>query len=148
MSRRYKLGTFVFFVLLMLAFAATLVSAAHHEGKDKPTKHVCAMGGPMMSDQAGHCACGEPLVEKKVLKEDDEYVYVCACGPKCDCDIDPADDSKCACGKPLQAFAKANQPAGCKGHGSTGAPPCDMNHERMGEKSPCRNCANCAKKTE
>jgi hypothetical protein len=96
-------------------------------------RYVCNCGPECQcgsnAAKPGNCACGKPMVMKKVLAEEAANYFVCGC-KDCTCNAkNPNDTNQCSCGKPLKAFPKkgaytcacpgcdcdmqANQPAKC-----------------------------------
>ena len=91
--------------------------------------HDCDCGSN--AAKPGNCACGKPMVLKKVLAEKGSAYYMCGC-PDCTCNaLNPNNPSQCSCGKPLKSFPKKGAYtcacAGCD---------CDM-QANTAAKCPC-----------
>jgi len=102
----------LFTLVLLWTVPATATDAAKHV-------YVCGCCD-LVTDQPGKTPCGMPLIEKQVLKEDADKIYVCNCAEGCKCGLNQADPTKCACGKELRAYPKTGKadcahgmPAGC-----------------------------------
>jgi hypothetical protein len=85
-------------------------------------RYVCNCGPECQcgsnAAKPGNCACGKPMVLKKVLAEDAANYYVCGC-PDCKCDaLNPKNPKQCSCAKELKAFPK-------KGAYTCACPGCD-----------------------
>jgi len=120
----------LFAVALFTAGCATTGGA----GAKAPqgSRYVCNCGPDCMcgsnAAKPGNCACGKPMVLKKVLVEDPVNYLVCGC-KDCTCDkLNPKNPSQCSCGKPLKTFPK-------KGAYSCACPncPCDMQSRNPGK---------------
>lgn len=77
-----------------------------------------------MSHNAGKCACDKDMVQAKVMSVKGDKVmlkaegweterafkmtgkYICACGPKCNCDTVSQTPGKCTCGKEMKKVKK------------------------------------------
>lgn len=111
-------------LLLLWTVPAT---ADHHQPKADAVKHVYLCGcGPAggcerVASEPATAPCGKPLVEKKVLKEDAEFLYVCACPAGCDCGLSETDPTKCSCGQDLRAYPQVGKP-GCVHGAPEGCP--------------------------
>jgi hypothetical protein len=120
-------------VILVVVFAMVMVTAAL-AANPKPTFKVgeevyacnCPEGCPCqtISKHAGKCPCGTEMTKAKVEKVEKGKVmlkaegwekarsfstvakFVCACGPKCDCDTISQKAGKCPCGTEMQAVKK------------------------------------------
>lgn len=54
----------------------------------------------------GNCTCGKPMVQKKILAQHADSLYICGC-PDCACDaLNPKNPSQCSCEKPLKRVLK------------------------------------------
>jgi len=135
-------GAGALLVLLSLVLLWTVPASAdnHMKTADVPkTVYVCGCCNTV-ADQPGEAPCGMTLVEKQVLKEDADKIYVCACGPDCKCGLNAADPTKCACNKELRAYPK--KPMGGCAHGmAPGGGGCD---KPCCAKPPCEKPC-CAK---
>ena len=49
--------------------------------------------------------CGHALVAGRVLKVDGTDALVCPSGAECQCAFNPADSTKCGCGKPVRKMS-------------------------------------------
>ena len=114
-------------VLLSLVFVVT-ASLALAEGTAESTLkagssvYACGCGEGCkcgtLSNKAGKCGCGKPLVKTSVTKVEDgkafyqmngkqmsaavKGAYVCACGEACNCNTVSQKAGNCGCGKPLK----------------------------------------------
>jgi hypothetical protein len=117
-------------VLLTVAVALVVVSLAFARDKSKMDLKVgdevyaCNCGDKCpcktMSNNAGNCTCGKPMVKAKVTKVEGGNAmlsaegwgeartfptigkYMCACGDDCKCDTISQAPGKCTCGKEMK----------------------------------------------
>lgn len=118
-------------MLLLVVFVLTLTlsglcAAAVENGKITvkagDSVYVCSCGEKCTclttGKKAGKCSCGKEMTKVTVTRVDGGKAYyqeegkersvattgkyVCACGPKCDCDYISQKPGKCGCGKELQ----------------------------------------------
>jgi hypothetical protein len=114
-------------IVIGLVFAVTAGMALAQGGSEGTVKAGasiyacgCGPGCPCgtMSNKAGKCGCGKPLVKTSVTKVEDgmaHYMmngkemtasttgkYVCGCGPACECGTVSQKPGTCGCGKELK----------------------------------------------
>jgi len=58
-----------------------------------------------VSDKAGKCSCGSPLVAMHLLAIQNGSAKFCSCGKDCNCEISKTDPSKCSCGKAIKTVS-------------------------------------------
>lgn len=112
MKKAVLLGLFA----LMMAMVATgFVFAQGEKAKSDAETikgsgnilYVCNCGGDCkckngVSTKPGKCGCGGDLVPMHALKIEKDEALVCQCGKGCSCKFDPANPTKCGCGKPVK----------------------------------------------
>lgn len=76
----------------------------------------------------GNCTCGKPMVQKKVLAQNDAYHLMCGCSDAAHDTLYPTDNARCAGNKPLKPYPKK----GAYSCGCTGCP-CDMQANNPGK---------------
>jgi len=104
--------TFALCAALVLFTVGCATTGGPGAGKKAPDgyRYVCNCGPDCKcgsnAAKPGNCACGKPMIMKKVLAEDAANYYVCGC-PDCQCDAkNPKDPAQCSCGKALKPFPK------------------------------------------
>ncbi len=129
MKRCFTITLALVFVFVGATLSQAALKAGTMQLKAGDEVYVCGCGEKCpcltMSKKPGQCTCAKDLVKGKVSKvakgkatvmmpDGKEQMfpmkgkYVCACGPKCDCDTVSQAPGKCACGKELKEYgAKA-----------------------------------------
>ena len=129
MKKVLSVGLLMFFTLVAFSAAMAEVKNGKINLKVGDELYVCNCGEKCpcdtMARKEGKCTCGADMVKGKVTKVEKGKAmvmvdgkerafkttgkYMCACGPKCDCDMISQNPGKCVCGaelKPVKATKK------------------------------------------
>jgi len=124
MKKSLKILAVVLSMVVLLVVAVALAANPKPVFKVGEEVYACNCGEScpcdVISKHPGKCVCGKDMVKAKVVSVEKgkvmlqgegwekprafktEAKYVCACGPKCDCDAISQMPGKCPCGSEMK----------------------------------------------